>query len=234
MFLIRFINKFFTQNLDERDLASSFERDQPMNASPSPDSLAELSYGGGGVSNGNGLPVSAATPTLPVTNGTGVAAAHAEHAPTDRENGGPVSNLAAYIDSIVDILIASPVGYVPFSPLNLRPTQTSWLRCDGSGVLAEIRSMCTRWKPSIPSSCCCRCGFTGRTWTLTHPSPISWRAAQCRSHTLNMLWRLVDIKTSLRIFFALLISLNEIEKKFGIFLRRRRGRGRGRGIQFIF
>lgn len=86
MFLIRFISKYFIQNLDEKDLAKAFERSNFVTAAPSPSSQ-------------NGIPaghneVNHDIKVLPVSNGVVSS-----------------SIISAYVSAVVDVLIKSPLGY---------------------------------------------------------------------------------------------------------------------------
>jgi hypothetical protein len=101
MFLIRFINKFFIQNLDEKDLARTFERSGTPLFSARVDTPAAYENGG------------AAANIAVLANGNGLHG-HDEDGPVELKSGSPLSTLAAYIYSIVDLLIKSPVGFVVF------------------------------------------------------------------------------------------------------------------------
>ena len=90
MFLIRFINKYFIQNLEEADLSKCFEHySLPNSAKVSPSPV-----------NGNG-----------VVNGTGNLSSETSQSSIESFES-PV--LTFYLNAIIDILIHSPAGYMQF------------------------------------------------------------------------------------------------------------------------
>ena len=163
MFLIRFINKFFIQNLDEKDIEITFERSdittvaEPVNSHPHVPT---------GLSNGTNAPtVLAATHGPALTNGTGSVApvngfgvangvksvgpqspqsaiiANGEH--------GSTSTLVSYTTALVDLLIKSSSRYFEIKVHPLADPGSLLCVLLETFFFAATHTTCTKWKPLI-------------------------------------------------------------------------------------